>query len=57
MVCEVFFCLILYLNFFRIKYVLDLNFETQVFIELLNNSNRIKTFDFCLKHVSNYHLN
>ena len=26
-----------YLNFFRIKNVLDLNFETQVFIELLNN--------------------
>ena len=26
-----------YLNFFRINNVLDLNFLTQVFIELLNN--------------------
>ena len=32
-----------YLNFFRIKNVLDLNFE------LLNNQNRIKTFDFLLE--------
>ena len=26
-----------YLNFFRIKNVLDLNFQTQIYIELRNN--------------------
>ena len=35
--------------FFRVKIVLDLNFETEVFVELLNNSNRIRTFDFLLE--------